>query len=157
MDYRSLVVGRDLDIISLTLCEYNHWLASSLLTASLRFTDSIVTNSTNGLRIKTDYNATGSVVNVTYSNIQLSNIKTYGIDIQQDYLNGGPSGKASNGVKVANISFSNISGWVVPKAADYYIFCGDGSCEDFTFDNVRISGGTNTSRCNYPAEGCPVP
>jgi polygalacturonase len=116
-----------------------------------------VTNSTNGLRIKTDYNATGSVVNITFSNIQLSNIKTYGIDIQQDYLNGGPSGIASNGVQVANISFTNISGWVVPAATDYYTFCGDGSCQDFTYDNVDISGGTKASSCNYPAEGCPGP
>ena len=114
-----------------------------------------MTNSTNGLRIKTDYNATGSVINVTYSNIQLSNIKTYGIDIQQDYLNGGPSGIASNGVEVANISFSDITGWVVPEATDYYIFCGDGSCEDFTFDDVDVSGGTEVSSCNYPPLGCP--
>ncbi len=125
------------------------------LTDLCSFTDSIVTNSTNGLRIKTDYNATGSVVNVTYSNIQLSNIKTYGIDIQQDYLNGGPSGIASNGVEVANITFSNIKGWVVPEATDYYIFCGDDSCQDFTFLDVDVSGGTEASSCNYPPSGCP--
>ena len=117
----------------------------------------MVTNSTSGLRIKTDYNATGSVVNVTYSNIKVSNIKNYGIDIQQDYLNGGPSGIASNGVRVANISFSNIKGWVVPAATDYYIFCGDGSCQDISFKDVNISGGTGVSTCNYPVEGCPGP
>jgi polygalacturonase len=109
------------------------------------------------LRIKTDYNATGSVVNVTFSNIQVSNIKTFGIDLEQDYLNGGPSGIASNGVFTANITFSNVTGWVVPAAADYYILCGDGSCKNFTFDNVDIYGGTQFSNCNYPAEGCPEP
>jgi polygalacturonase len=122
-----------------------------------RFTDSVVTNSTNGLRIKTDCNATGSVVNVTFSNIEVSNIKTFGIDIEQDYLNGGPSGIASNGVFTANITFSNVTGWVIPAAADYYILCGDESCENFTFDNVDIYGGTQPSSCNYPAEGCPGP
>ena len=71
----------------------------SLLTClNDRFRDSHVANSANGLRIKTDYNATGSVVNITYANIQLSNITNFGIDIEQDYLNGGPSGVASNGV-----------------------------------------------------------
>jgi polygalacturonase len=97
------------------------------------------------------------VVNVTFSNIEVSNIKSYGIDIEQDYLNGGPSGTATNGVYVANISFSNVKGWVVPEAMDYYILCGDGSCQDFTFENVDIYGGMEASSCNYPAEGCPGP
>jgi polygalacturonase len=97
------------------------------------------------------------VVNVTFSNIEVSNIKSYGIDIEQDYLNGGPSGIATSGVYVANISFSNVKGWVVAEAMDYYILCGDGSCQDFTFDDVDIYGGTKASSCNYPAEGCPGP
>jgi polygalacturonase len=109
------------------------------------------------LRIKTDLNATGSVVNVTFSNIALSNIKNYGIDIEQDYLNGGSSGTPSNGVLVANIGFSNVTGWAVPAAKDYYVLCGDGSCQNFTFDNVDITGGASTSSCNYPPEGCPGP
>jgi polygalacturonase len=156
MGCRSLVVGRDPGTTFLIYCEYEHSTGASLL-IELRFTDSVVANSTNGLRIKTDYNATGSVVNVTYSNIEVSNIKTYGIDIEQDYLNGGSSGIASNGVLVANISFSNISGWVVPAATDYYIFCGDGSCQNFSFEDVDIDGGMGLSSCNYPAEGCPGP
>ena len=116
----------------------------------------MVTNSSNGLRIKTDYNATGSVVNVTYRNIMLSNIKSYGIDIEQDYENGGPTGTPSNGVLVANIRFENIKGWVVPQAMDYYVLCGDGSCQDFKFQDVDIWGGNLTSSCNYPADGCPA-
>lgn len=94
-------------------------------------------------------------MNVTFSNIAISNIKTYGIDIQQDYGNAGSAGIPSNGVLVANITFSNISGWVVPTAKDYYILCGDGSCQNFTFDNVDIVGGTVASSCNYPPGGCP--
>lgn len=97
------------------------------------------------------------MVNITFSNIEVSNINSYGIDIEQDYLNGGPSGIATNGVYVANISFSNVKGWVVPEAMDYYILCGDGSCQDFTFENVDIYGGTEASSCNYPAGGCPGP
>jgi len=62
------------------------------------FHDSIVPNSTNGLRIKTNHNSSGIVSNVTYSNIVLPNFKNYGIDIEQDYLNDGASGIASHGV-----------------------------------------------------------
>ncbi|KIN07214.1 glycoside hydrolase family 28 protein [Oidiodendron maius Zn] len=125
--------------------------------SNILFTDSVVTNSTNGLRIKTDFNATGSVVNVTYSNIALSNIKQYGIDIEQDYLNGGPSGIATNGVRVENIRFENVAGWVVPEARDYYVLCGDGSCNGITYKNVHITGGEELSSCNYPWSGCPGP
>ncbi|TVY73595.1 putative endopolygalacturonase D [Lachnellula suecica] len=119
------------------------------------FEDSVVTNSTNGLRIKTDFNATGSVVNVMFSNINLSNIKNYGIDIQQDYLNGGSTGIPSNGVHVADIRFLNVKGLVVPAAMNYYILCGNGSCENFIFEGVDIQGGGDTSSCNYPEGGCP--
>jgi polygalacturonase len=84
----------------------NHFISFLLLIdGDIRFEDSIVTNSANGLRMKIDFNATGSVVNVTFSNMVLSNIKTYGIDIQQDYLNGGSAGVPSNGVRVAGIRF----------------------------------------------------
>lgn len=156
MGYRLQVVGLALGITSQTFCEFEKSQVF-LRTNTLRFKDSTVTNSTNGLRIKTDYNATGSVVNVTFANIALSNIKNYGIDVQQDYRNGGPTGIASNGVLVANISFENVKGWVVPAAADYYVLCGDGSCEDFEFKDVDVWGGGRNSTCNYPAQGCPGP
>ncbi|KAI0142744.1 glycoside hydrolase [Xylariaceae sp. FL1272] len=121
-----------------------------------RFTDSIVRNGSLGLRIKTDLNSTGSVVNVTYSNIAISNISSQGIDIIQNYYNGGPYGDyASNGVAIHNLTFANITGTTGTGAMDYYIFCGNGSCTDFTFSDVRITGGTLNSSCNYPSTGCP--
>jgi polygalacturonase len=46
---------------------------------------STVTNSQNGVRIKTVYDATGSVSGVTYKSITLSGITKYGIVIEQDY------------------------------------------------------------------------
>lgn len=50
--------------------------------------DSTVTASENGVRIKTISGATGSVKNVTYSNIKLSSISDYGVVVEQDYENG---------------------------------------------------------------------
>jgi polygalacturonase len=55
----------------------------------LQFSNSIVVNSQNGPRIKSNFNTTGFISNITYSNIFLSEISIYGIDVQQDYLNGG--------------------------------------------------------------------
>jgi len=116
-----------------------------------------VTNSSQALRIKTDYNSTGVVANVTYSNIVMDNIHNYGIDIQQDYYNGGSGGIATNGVSIHNLTFSNITGTTGKGAADYYVFCGKGSCSDWTYKDVSITGGTAESSCNYPWNGCPNP
>jgi polygalacturonase len=54
-----------------------------------QFKNSIIVNSQNGARIKSNYNTTGFISNITYSNIEVSEISIYGIDVQEDYLNGG--------------------------------------------------------------------
>ena len=63
-------------------------LESGALTV-VKFSNSILVNSQNGARIKTNFNTTGFISNITYSNIDVSDISIYGIDVQQDYLNGG--------------------------------------------------------------------
>ncbi|OCL14391.1 glycoside hydrolase family 28 protein [Glonium stellatum] len=119
---------------------------------NILFEDSVVLNSQNGARIKTNYNTTGYIAGITYKNIAVTNISIYGIDIQQDYLNGGPTGIPSNGVIITNITMQNIIGTAQKDAQDYYILCGDGSCSDFTFKNIQITGGTNGS-CNVNPAG----
>lgn len=89
---------------------------------------------------------------ITYQNIQVSNISIYGIDIQQDYLNGGPTGNPTNGVIITNVIMTNITGTAESDAQNYYILCGNGSCSDFTFNDIDIVGGTNSS-CNVQPAG----
>ncbi|KAI1297058.1 glycosyl hydrolases family 28-domain-containing protein [Xylaria venustula] len=117
------------------------------------FSNSVIVDSENGARIKTNSGETGLVENVTYQNITLSGITDYGIDVQQDYLNGGPTGDPTNGVTVEDIKFIDVTGTVESDAYNYYILCGDGSCSSFTFTGVDITGGDNS--CNYPSTGCP--
>ncbi|KAF4473318.1 endo-polygalacturonase [Fusarium agapanthi] len=93
--------------------------------------------------------------NVTYQNIALTNISNYGVDIQQDYLNGGPTGKPTNGVKISNIKFIKVTGTIASSAQNWYILCGNGSCSGFTFSGNAITGGGKTSSCNYPTKTCP--
>ena len=63
-----------------------------------------ITNSDQGLRIKTDYGATdASVTDITYSGNTVSGISSYGVVIEQDYENGSPTGTPSNGVTVSCI------------------------------------------------------
>ena len=49
------------------------------------FTNSTIVSSSNGARIKSNFNTTGFIANITYSNIFMQDIGTYGIDVQQDY------------------------------------------------------------------------
>lgn len=124
---------------------------------SLQFTDSQIVNSQNGARIKSNFNTTGFISNITYSNIAVSNISIYGIDVQQDYLNGGPTGIPSNGVIISNLLFQNLTGTAAASAEDYYVLCGSDSCSNFVFTDVAITGGGVASSCNYPPTGCPGP
>lgn len=94
--------------------------------------NSEITNSMNGVRIKTVFDATGTVSDVTYSNIQFSGITEYGIVIEQDYENGSPTGTATNGVPITGLVLNNVKGTVASTATNVYILCGSGSCSDWT-------------------------
>lgn len=65
---------------------------SNNVVKTVNIESSSITDSQNGVRIKTVYGATGSVSGVTYKNITLNNISKYGIIIEQDYENGSPTG-----------------------------------------------------------------
>ncbi|KAI9931147.1 hypothetical protein ASPWEDRAFT_166906 [Aspergillus wentii DTO 134E9] len=114
--------------------------------------NSKIVNSQNGARIKTVYGATGSVTGVKFEDITLSGITKYGIVVQQDYKNGSPTGKPTNGVKVDDITFKKVTGTVKSSATDIYILCGSGSCENWTWSGVDVKGGKKSSKCkNVPS------
>ncbi|KAL4819895.1 glycosyl hydrolases family 28-domain-containing protein [Aspergillus spinulosporus] len=147
--------------VSEMLCSGGHGLSigsvggkSNNNVTNILFTNSVVIDSQNGARIKTNYNTTGFISGVTYSNIAVSNISIYGIDLQQDYLNGGPTGIPSSGVIVENILWQNITGSMALSGQDYYILCGTGSCSNLAFEDVSITGGGVPSSCNYNVTGC---
>ncbi|KAL2830325.1 glycoside hydrolase [Aspergillus cavernicola] len=111
-----------------------------------------IVDSQNGARIKTVYGATGSVSGVRFEDITLSGITKYGIVVQQDYKNGSPTGKPTNGIKVDDINFSKVTGKVDSSATDIYILCGSGSCSNWTWSGNSISGGKKSSKCkNVPS------
>ncbi|KAG8157817.1 hypothetical protein KVR01_012479 [Diaporthe batatas] len=146
-------------IVSRLLCSGGHGLSigsiggkSNNTVDNVIFEDSELVKSDNGVRIKSNSGKTGSVTNITYRNIKMSGISDYGLDIQQDYLNGGPTGEPTNGVKISGITFENVTGTVESDAYNYYILCGDGSCSDFTFTDVAITGGKES--CNFPTSTC---
>ncbi|KAJ3178473.1 hypothetical protein HDU87_003547 [Geranomyces variabilis] len=116
---------------------------------NVTFSDSTVLNSDNGLRIKTIAGGMGAVSDITYRNIKLQNIAKFGITIQQDYLNGGPTGKPTTGVPVSGLTMENVSGTVASGGTQVNILCGSSaSCSGFKFANVALTGGSATKNCN---------
>jgi polygalacturonase len=59
------------------------------------FVDSTLTGAENGARIKSNYGTTGLVSNITFENLLFDGVTKKGIIVQQDYLNGGATGKPS--------------------------------------------------------------
>ena len=105
-----------------------------------------------GVRIKTVSGATGSVSNVTYKSITLSGITNYGIVIEQDYENGSPTGTPTTGVPITDLTLDGVTGTVESSATDIYILCGSGSCSDWTWEDVSVTGGKTSTTCeNVPS------
>ncbi|KAL6414307.1 polygalacturonase 3 [Ilyonectria robusta] len=122
---------------------------------TVTFANAQIVDSQNGARIKSNSGETGSVTNITYRNVTMSGITKYGIDVQQDYLNGGPTGEPTNGVTISDITFEDVTGTTTGSAYNYYVLCGSDSCSDFTYTGVSITGGSSGGSCNYPSSGCP--
>ncbi|KAH7080814.1 glycosyl hydrolases family 28-domain-containing protein [Paraphoma chrysanthemicola] len=120
---------------------------------NIAFTNSVVLNAENGARIKTNENTTGFISDILFENIRVANISIYGIDIQQDYLNGGPTGNPTNGVFIQNVSMRNITGTATDEGRNYYILCGSASCKNITINDVDITGGGVPSKCNFQTNG----
>ncbi len=159
-DCVAVTSGTNVTVTGMT-CSGGHGLSigsvggkSNIVVSGVTFSDSTVSNSQNGCRIKSNSGTTGTIENIVYENIVVSGISDYGIDVQQDYLNGGPTGKPTNGVKIAGVKFLNVTGTATSSAQDYYILCGT-ACSDITFTDVSIKGGATASSCNYPSSGCP--
>ncbi|KAI1764311.1 glycoside hydrolase family 28 protein [Hypoxylon sp. FL1150] len=121
--------------------------------SNVYISSSSVSNSENGVRIKTVYDATGSVNNVTYTDITLSNITDYGIVIEQDYENGSPTGTPTTGVPITDLTLDGVTGTVADDATEIYILCGSGSCSDWTWSDVSITGGEASSECSNVPSG----
>ncbi|CUS15290.1 unnamed protein product [Tuber aestivum] len=112
-----------------------------------------IVDSENGVRIKTISGATGSVKNVKYTGITLKGITKNGIVIQQDYENGKPTGVPTDGVPITNIAITNVKGTVTSSATEIYILCAAGACSNWQWDQVDVSGGVSSLKCQNVPDG----
>nr|AMD09884.1 endopolygalacturonase [Mesosa myops] len=112
-----------------------------------------IVNSDNGVRIKTVYEATGSVSNVTYKDITLKNINKFGIVIEGDYnINtGGTTGVATGGVPIKHFTLENVTGTVKKSGVNIYILVKNAS--DWHWQGINVTGGEKTKKCDGIPEG----
>ncbi|KAK2614720.1 hypothetical protein N8I77_001525 [Diaporthe amygdali] len=121
---------------------------------NITFENILFEKSQQSVRIKTISNATGEVSNITYRNIVIdseSDNADYGIIVTQSY--NGVKGNPTNGVPIKNFILQNVTGSVNKNALNVYIECGDGSCSDWTWTDVKITGGKNATNCQNVPEG----
>lgn len=119
---------------------------------NVKILSSSISDSDNGVRIKTVYDATGSVSGVTYKDITLKNIAKYGIVIEQDYENGSPTGTPTAGVPITGLTIQNVKGTVASKGTNVYILCAKGACSNWTWTGNSVTGGQKSSKCsNIPS------
>ncbi|KAI9158058.1 Endopolygalacturonase 1 [Paramyrothecium foliicola] len=113
--------------------------------SNVKITNSKISNSDNGVRIKTVSGATGQVSGVTYENIELVNIAKYGIVIQQDYQNGSPTGKPTGGVPITGLTINNVHGSVKSGGTNVYILCAN--AKNWAWSKINVTGGKKTKTC----------
>ncbi|EAA30554.3 polygalacturonase [Neurospora crassa OR74A] len=111
------------------------------------FENSVIANSENGARIKTNYGTTGLVSNITYRNVKLQNITKYGIMVDQSYGSSSKNASPTNGVPITGFTLSNVTGNVLSSGTNIFINCGDGSCKQFEWNQVDVKGGKKSSKC----------
>ncbi|OHF00656.1 endopolygalacturonase 1 precursor [Colletotrichum orchidophilum] len=113
---------------------------------TIRIINSVITESVNGIRIKTIAGAIGSVTDVLYSGITMSGISCFGIIVQQDYKNGVPTGKPTSGVPITNLNITGITGNVKPSGTNIQILCGSKGCRNWNLNAINLSGGQQSAK-----------
>ncbi|KAB2105726.1 Endopolygalacturonase [Alternaria gaisen] len=115
---------------------------------TVTFSNSEVTKSVNGVRVKAKVGTTGKINKVTYEDITLSEISKYGVLIEQNYDGGDLHGDADTGVPITALTLDNVTGGVSSSGYDVVVTCGKGSCTGWTWTGVDVTGGKTYDKCS---------
>ncbi|CAN9309385.1 unnamed protein product [Alternaria alternata] len=119
---------------------------------TVTFSNSEVTKSVNGVRVKAKVGTTGKINKVTYEDITLSEISKYGVLIEQNYDGGDLHGDADTGVPITALTLDSVTGGVSSSGYDVVVTCGKGSCTGWTWTGVDVTGGKTYDKCsNVPS------
>ena len=59
---------------------------------------------------------------------------------EQDYKNGNPTGITTTGVPITDLIVEQVTGTVESGATEVYVLCDVGSCSDWTWSGVSVTG-----------------
>ncbi|KIK61105.1 glycoside hydrolase family 28 protein [Collybiopsis luxurians FD-317 M1] len=130
-------------------------ITSDVTVSGVTISGNTVTGTVNGLRIKTDATATGSIVeNVVYENNKVSGITEFGVIIDQSYPD--TLGTPGTGVVIENVNFDDSNTVSVESDANAVeVNCGSTSSCTGTWDwsGLSASGGKGSTIKNAPVTG----
>ncbi|KAL6708272.1 hypothetical protein ACN47E_003196 [Coniothyrium glycines] len=122
---------------------------------TVSFSNTTVTKSTNGIRVKASAGTSGSINKVSYTGITLAAIAKYGVLIEQNYDGGDLHGTPDSGVPITGLTLSDVkgSGAVASAGFNVVVTCGSSSsCAGWTWSNVVVTGGKKYASCaNVPS------
>ncbi|CAG9766616.1 unnamed protein product [Ceutorhynchus assimilis] len=126
---------------------------SANIVKNVTFSDCTVTNSDNGIHVKSHSDAgAGSVSDVTYKNIKLSGIRKYGISVQEDYEKGNSTGTPKANIPITKLTLSNVKG-TMSGGMGVYILCTSGGCSNWPWSGVSITSGKKSNYCTFTPSG----
>nr|CCJ09444.1 glycoside hydrolase family 28 protein [Phaedon cochleariae] len=147
-------------------CSGGHGLSLSVGFNKTSYPENVVENvliensrlvrSANGIHVKTHTDGyLGLIRNVTYRNIKMQGVTNYGINVQQDYRDGGSTGTPKANVLIDGLNMINITGSAHKgsKAMGVYIICGDNSCTNWNWGGISIDGARRNDSCNFSPTG----
>ena len=125
-------------------CEGGHGISIGSIKSGARVDGVEVRNCTvmdseNAVRIKTyDDASDAAVANISYRDIVFKGVSKFGIVVQQDYRNEGPTGNPGSRVPIRGVTLRNIRGSMKgDKFNKVYVLCGSGTCTGW---DIRIEG-----------------
>nr|ADU33278.1 endopolygalacturonase [Chrysomela tremula] len=118
---------------------------------NITYEDCSIGGSLNGIHILTmPSGGKGKISQITYRNIEIKEVTMRGIEFRQDYLD---DGHPSNNIKIDGLTLENIHGTVTSGAVGVYIQCGSGSCTNWNWSGVKMTGSKKKDVCNFHPEG----
>lgn len=124
--------------------------ADGAVVRNVTFENTAMEKQQQSVRIKTVSGAVASVSDIFYRNISIKGGDTYGIVVDQSY--GGTKHKPTNGVTIKNFQLKDVTGYVDSGATQILIECGVGSCTNWAWSNVKVTGGKKATTCvNQPS------
>lgn len=117
---------------------------------NVTFQNTVLEKQQQSVRIKTVSGAVATVADIYYKNITINGGTSYGIVVDQSY--GGTKHVPTNGVSITNFVLQSVKGYVDSAATQILIECGVGSCTNWSWTDVKITGGKKSTAClNKPS------